>query len=141
MRRGELWAGSGGIYSRKPRPVLIIQDDLYATEYSIIVLPITSVLRSAGLTRYHLSPHPVNGLRQDSDVQIDKIPTLEREHLTERIGEVDKRDLREIERLIPSTGDSWAGRRGPARRPRPRLISARDSTDRRYHGDSRRGSL
>lgn len=100
MRRGELWTGSGGTYARKPRPVLIIQDDLYATEQSIIVLPITSVLRSAGLARYRLSPHPVNGLRQDSDVQIDKITTLKREHLTERIGEVDTRDLREIERLI-----------------------------------------
>lgn len=100
MRRGELWTGSGGTYARKPRPVLIIQDDLYATEQSIIVLPITSVLRSAGLARYRLSPHPVNGLRQDSDVQIDKITTLKREHLTERIGEVDVRDLREIERLM-----------------------------------------
>lgn len=100
MRRGDLWAGSGGICSRKPRPVLIIQDDLYATEYSIVVLPITSVLRPAGLARYRLIPDPVNGLRQDSDVQIDKITTLRREHLTERTGEVDKRDLREIERLM-----------------------------------------
>ena len=100
MRRGELWTGSGGLYSGRPRPVLIIQDDLYATDYSVIVLPVTSVLRSAGLARYRLSPHPVSGLRQDSDVQIDKITTLGREHLTERIGEVDQRDLREIERLI-----------------------------------------
>lgn len=100
MRRGELWTGSGGIYFREPRPALIIQDDLYATEHSVIVLPLTSVLRSAGLARYRLSPHRVNGLRQDSDVQIDKITTLRREHLTERIGEVDTRDLREIERLM-----------------------------------------
>ncbi|MGO1523801.1 MAG: type II toxin-antitoxin system PemK/MazF family toxin [Nesterenkonia sp.] len=100
MRRGELWTDSGGVYSRKPRPVLIIQDDLYATEYSVIVLPISIVLRSAGLARYRLSTNPINGLRQDSDVQIDKITTLRRDHLTERIGTVGERDLREIERLI-----------------------------------------
>lgn len=100
MKRGELWIGSGGTYARKPRPVLILQDDLYATESSVIVLPVTSVLRAAGLARYRLSPSEENGLRQESDVQIDKITTIRREQLLQRIGAVGSRDLREIERLI-----------------------------------------
>ena len=100
MKRGEIWIGSGGTYSRKPRPVLIIQDDIYATELSVVVLPLTTVLRDVNLTRYRLTPHPDNGLLQESDVQIDKITALRRDQLSARSGRVDARSLIEIERLL-----------------------------------------
>lgn len=47
-----------------------------------------------------LTPSQDNGLRQDSDVQVDKITTLRRDQLTERSGHVDNRALIEIARLL-----------------------------------------
>lgn len=49
MNRGELWTVSGGTYAQKPRPALIIQDDLFAASESVTLLPLTSFLTDAPL--------------------------------------------------------------------------------------------
>ncbi|WP_050056015.1 type II toxin-antitoxin system PemK/MazF family toxin [Pseudarthrobacter siccitolerans] len=51
MKRGELWTVSGGTYAQKPRPALIVQDDLFAESASITLLPLISQLTGAPLLR------------------------------------------------------------------------------------------
>jgi mRNA interferase MazF len=49
VNRGELWTVSGGTYAQKPRPALIIQDDLFAASESVTLLPLTSFLTDTRL--------------------------------------------------------------------------------------------
>lgn len=51
MKRGELWTVAGGVYAAKPRPALLLQDDVFAATDSVTVAPLTSTLIGAGVPR------------------------------------------------------------------------------------------
>jgi mRNA interferase MazF len=49
MKRGEIWTVAGGAaYAGKPRPAVIIQDDRFDANDSVIVCPVTSDPSCAG---------------------------------------------------------------------------------------------
>ncbi|WP_373461582.1 type II toxin-antitoxin system PemK/MazF family toxin [Pseudarthrobacter sp. W1I19] len=62
MNRGELWTVWGRTYAQKPRPALIMQDDLFAASESITLLPLTSHLTDAPLLRLTVNPSSLTGL-------------------------------------------------------------------------------
>ena len=37
MIRGEIWTVAGGVYASKPRPAVIMQDDLFDSTLSVVV--------------------------------------------------------------------------------------------------------
>lgn len=76
MNRGELWTVSGGTYSQKPRPALIIQDDLFAASESVTLLPLTSQLTDAPLLR--LTADQSTGLERESEIMVDNLTTVRR---------------------------------------------------------------
>lgn len=98
--RGELWSVAGGVYTGKPRPALIIQDEAFAELKSTTVLPLTTTERDAPLIRFLVEPGPDNGLRQRSWIMIDKITTVRAQNLGTRIGALTDREIREVERLL-----------------------------------------
>ncbi len=100
MNRGEIWLVSGGVYASKPRPALVIQDELYELDSSVTVIPITSTLIDAPLFRLRLTAAETTGLREDSEAMVDKITTIRRRHAIRRIGRVSNSDLLAIERLL-----------------------------------------
>lgn len=100
MNRGELWTVSGGTYAQKPRPALIIQDDLFAESESITLLPLTSHLIDAPLLRLTLEPGQLNGLGQASQIMIDKLTTVRRTNLGQRIGRVDSATMVAVEQSL-----------------------------------------
>lgn len=100
MRRGEIWIVGGGIYAKKPRPALVIQDELFELSESVTVIPMTSQLNDAPLFRVRISATETTGIRSDSDVMIDKITTIKRNKVTDRVGRVSSSDLVSVERLI-----------------------------------------
>ncbi|HEY9305901.1 MAG TPA: type II toxin-antitoxin system PemK/MazF family toxin, partial [Mycobacterium sp.] len=51
MNRGELWTVSGGVYAAKPRPALIIQDNLFSATESVVVIPLTTARADARIAR------------------------------------------------------------------------------------------
>jgi len=86
MKRGDLvTVALQGAYG-KPRPALVIQSDLFDTHPSITVLPVTSELRDAPLFRIRVEPSAGNGLRQASDVIVDKPQSVPRDKIGEPIG-------------------------------------------------------
>jgi mRNA interferase MazF len=86
MKRGDLvTVALQGAYG-KPRPALVIQSDLFDTHPSITVLPVTSELRDAPLFRIRVEPSAGNGLRQASDVMVDKPQSVPRDKVGEPIG-------------------------------------------------------
>lgn len=100
MKRGELWTAAGGeAYAGKPRPVLILQDDRFDATDSITVCPLTSDPTSA-LFRVRVEPSPGNGLRKRSFVMTDKILSLPKSLVRDRVGRLDVEDMVSINRAV-----------------------------------------
>ena len=101
MRRGEVWTASGGKhYAGKPRPVLIIQDDVFDSTASITVCPLTTDIVDIPLLRIHLEPDSANGLSAPSRIMVDKVTTMPKAKLGERIGRLSDTDLVALSRSL-----------------------------------------
>jgi mRNA interferase MazF len=99
VRRGELWTAAGGKhYAGKPRPVLVVQDDRFDATSSITVCPLTSDPTEIPLLRVPLDPDDSNGLDAPSSIMLDKITTMPRSKLGERIGKVSDADMLALSR-------------------------------------------
>ena len=100
MNRGELWTVAGGVYASKARPAVIVQDDRFAATDSVTVLPLTTVAVDAPLLRLAIEPSSTTGLREPSYVMIDKITTVRRTHVHERVGRLPANRLVDLERSL-----------------------------------------
>jgi mRNA interferase MazF len=100
VNRGDLWTVAGGVYATKPRPALVIQDDRYDATDSVTVLPLTTTTVEAPLLRVPVAASEVSGLRQDSHVIIDKLTTVRRSNVQERVGRLTSTQLVEVERAM-----------------------------------------
>lgn len=96
-----MWTASGGKhYAGKPRPVLIIQDDVFDKTGSVTVCPLTTDTVDAPLLRIHLEPDSANGLSVPSRIMVDKVTTMPRAKLGERIGRLSDTDMVALSRNI-----------------------------------------
>jgi mRNA interferase MazF len=102
MRRGDIWTVSGGKdYAGKPRPVVIIQDDAFDATDSITICAFTTDATEAPLFRLAAAPNERNGLRSSSRLMVDKITTVSKPKLGERIGRLDDEDMvRQARKLV-----------------------------------------
>ena len=101
MRRGEVWtAAAGSGYAGKPRPVVIIQDDRFDATASVTVCASTTDPTEAPLFRLRVEPDELNGLRESSSLMVDKVTTVQRSKLGERIGRLDDQDMVRLSRAI-----------------------------------------
>ena len=98
MNRGELWTVSGGVYAKKPRPALIVQDDLFLATESVVVIPLTATAVDASIARVEVPT--TTGIAKPSFAMIDKITTVRRSNLGERIGRVPTALMADIERSL-----------------------------------------
>lgn len=93
MRRGDIWTVSGGQdYAGKPRPVVIVQDDAFDATASVTVCAFTTDPTEAPLFRLVVEANARNGLRLPSRLMVDKITTIPKAKLGERIGRLDDED-------------------------------------------------
>jgi len=87
MKRGEIWTVAGGAdYAGKPRPVVIVQDDRFSGTASVTVCPLSTNPTDAPLFRLLVEPSAGNGLNQPSRLMVDKLSTVPRTKLGQRIG-------------------------------------------------------
>jgi mRNA interferase MazF len=102
VTRGDIWtAASGGqAYAGKPRPVVILQDDRFDATDSITVCPLTSDPTSARLFRVRIDPSLSNGLRKRSYVMTDKIVSVPKACLRDRVGHLDDADIMSLNRAV-----------------------------------------
>jgi mRNA interferase MazF len=101
VRRGEIWsvaAGSG--YAGKPRPVVIVQDDRFDATASITVCAFTTALLDARLLRPPVEPTPQNGLRERSQLMVDKLTTVPKSKVGTHIGTLDPEDLARLNQAL-----------------------------------------
>ena len=100
MNRGDLWTVAGGVYASKPRPALIVQDDLFDATGSVTVVPLTTTLTDAPLLRVRVASSDLSGLAQDSDIMVDKLTTVRRSNVQSRVGRLAADQLAEVERCM-----------------------------------------
>ena len=92
-------AGGPG-YAGKPRPAVIIQDDGFSETLSIAVCPLTSEPVEAPILRLLVEPTPENGLRNTSRLMVDKVTTVPKSRLGQRIGQLADDDLLRLNRSL-----------------------------------------
>ncbi|MHB8668970.1 MAG: type II toxin-antitoxin system PemK/MazF family toxin [Acidimicrobiales bacterium] len=101
MRRGEVWTASGGSgYTGEPRPVLVVQDDRFDATASVTVCAFTTDPTEAPLMRLRVTPDELNGLNEPSSLMVDKITTVPRTRLGERIGRMSDEDVVRLGRAM-----------------------------------------
>lgn len=101
MKRGETWTvAGGGDYTGKPRPVVILQDDRFDATDSVTVCPITSDPTEAPLFRVPVEPSERNGLRVACSIMADKVTTVRRSRLRERLGTLDAQEQIRLEQAV-----------------------------------------
>lgn len=104
MKRGEIWTAAGGGYASKPRPCLIVQDDLYLAQpglNSVTLIPFTgSGDEESGAVRLRVEPDARNGLSKASDLMVDKITTTRRANVQQRLGQLDAPRMAQVNVLI-----------------------------------------
>ena len=100
MNRGEIWTAAGGVYASKPRPVLIVQDDRFDATDSVVVIPFTTHVVDAELTRVPIPADTLSGISQPSYAMVDKVTTVRRSSLGSRAGRATAAQMVEIERTL-----------------------------------------
>jgi mRNA interferase MazF len=101
MKRGELWTVAGaGDYTGKPRPAVILQDDHFDRTASVTVCPLTTNPTEAPLFRIEIEPSSVNGLRAPCRLMVDKITTVPKTRVGDRIGRLDDEDVVKLNRAV-----------------------------------------
>ena len=101
MRRGEIWtAAGGGDYTGKPRPVVVLQDDLFDAMDSITVCPLTTDPDDLPVFRILIEPDTRNGLDEPSRIMADKTTTVRRSRLGTAVGRLDGDDMRRLNRAV-----------------------------------------
>ncbi|WP_407685166.1 type II toxin-antitoxin system PemK/MazF family toxin [Mycobacterium sp. HUMS_1102779] len=100
MNRGELWTVSGGVYAAKPRPAIIVQDDLFSETDSVVVIPLTTTVTDTPISRVAVPNDKTTKIAEPSFAMIDKITTVRRSNLCARIGRAPSALMTEIERSL-----------------------------------------
>jgi mRNA interferase MazF len=85
----------------KPRPALVVQSDLFSELPSVVVCPLTSHLRTdADQLRLDVAPTIANGLREPSQITIDKITVIPATKIGTVIGMADDGLMLRVNRAL-----------------------------------------
>ncbi len=101
MKRGEIWTASAGSgYVGKPRPVVIVQDDRFDATASVTICAFTTDPTDAPLIRLLIEADEMTGIRESSRLMVDKITTIPRSKLGERVGQLNDDDMIRLLRAL-----------------------------------------
>ena len=101
MKRGEIWTVAGGAaYAGKPRPAVIVQDDRFDANDSIVVCPLTTDPTPAPIFRLPIQPSTQSGLRSSCRVMVDKLTAVPRRRLGRLVGSLTSEEMRALNRVI-----------------------------------------
>ena len=93
-------ASAGAAYAGKRRPVAIVQDDAFEATGSVTICALTTEVKEVPLFRVAVEPSDQNGLRQASQLMVDKLTTVPRSKLGRRIGRLGDEDVLRLNQAI-----------------------------------------
>ena len=101
MKRGEVWTVAGGAaYAGKPRPAVIVQDDRFDANDSIVVCPLTTDPTPAPMFRLAVQPSSRSGLRSPCRMMADKLTAVPRTRLGTRVGSLSPEEMKGLNRAL-----------------------------------------
>lgn len=101
MKRGDICIASArGAYTGKPQPVVIVQDDRFDGTASVTVCPLTSNEVQAPLSRILIQATAVTGIDHPSYIMVDKITTMPRAYVGDRLGRLEDSGLVRLDRAL-----------------------------------------
>ncbi len=100
VKRGDLITVALSGDNGKPRPAFVVQSDFLDETDSVLVCLLTTALRDAPLYRLLLSAGEATGLREPSQVMVDKIMAMRRDRCGVPIGRADNATLLAFGRLL-----------------------------------------
>ncbi|MGH9257638.1 MAG: type II toxin-antitoxin system PemK/MazF family toxin [Vicinamibacterales bacterium] len=101
MKRGEIWTVAGGAaYVGKPHPAVIVQDDRFDANDSIVVCPLTTDATPAPIFRLPIQPSAQSGLRAPCRMMVDKLTAVPRRRLGRLVGSLASEEMRALNRAI-----------------------------------------
>jgi mRNA interferase MazF len=101
VKRGEIWTVAGGpAYAGKPRPAVILQDDRFDANDSIIVCPLTTDPTPAPIFRLPVQPTAESGLRAPCRLMVDKLTAVPRKRLGRLVGSLAAEEIRALNRAV-----------------------------------------
>ena len=86
--------------SGKPRQAVVIQADWFDALSTVVVLPLTSSLQDAAVTRIDVAPTNQNGLKVPSQIAVDRPQTVRRLKLGPTIGRLDNDVMLAVHRSL-----------------------------------------
>ena len=99
MKRVEIWTVAGGAaYAGKPRPAVIVQDDRFDANDSIVVCPLTTDPAPAPIFRLPVRPSPQSGLL--CRVVVDRVTAVPRKRLGTLVGSLTSDEMRALNRAL-----------------------------------------
>ena len=99
MKRFDIYTTTGGTYSTKPRPAVIIQALAFDDFDSLTVIPMTTIDVNSDF-RIRIEPSQENNLGKTGFVMIDKLTTIKKSGLGEYIGHIEDKYIDEIEKAL-----------------------------------------
>ena len=84
----------------KPRPALIIQADQFVDLGSVVILPLTSTMVEAPLLRLNVGPSSDTGLRNTSQIMLDKPMTVKADKIGPTFGHLDDAAMVSVNRSL-----------------------------------------
>ena len=100
VRRGDLITVAVNDDCGKPRPALVVQSDYLPETDSILVCPLTTTIRDVPIYRLALPANAATGLRQPSQIMVDKMTAVRRDRCGPPIGQVDSEALAKLKALL-----------------------------------------
>jgi mRNA interferase MazF len=101
MKRGEVWTVAGGAaYAGKPRPAVIVQDDRFDANDSVVVCPLTTDPTPAPIFRLLVQPSARSGLRLPCRLMVDKLAAVPRTRLGRLVGRLNGAELKALNGAI-----------------------------------------
>ena len=101
MKRGDLVIVAAPGDDEKPRPVVIVQSDLFhETHASIVVCLLTSERQQAPLFRIDVPPSDKTGLTVTSHIMVDTIVALRRKRIAQHIGHLNDETMVRLNRSL-----------------------------------------
>ena len=101
MKRGEIWTVAGGAaYAGKPRPAVLVQDNRFDANDSIVVCPLTTDPTHAPIFRLSVQPSAQSGLGAPCRMMVDKLTNVPRRRLGRLVGSLASEEVKALNRAI-----------------------------------------
>ena len=100
MKRGDVVVVAPAGNYGKPRPAVIVQADTLLAFDTIAMALTTTALLDASAIRPRIIPSESNGLREPSDVMIDKVQPVHRNKVGAIIGHLADDDMERVTRCL-----------------------------------------